>query len=362
MDDRIIADKKDNVNVESIKNAANTAAMVEKAIDEGHIEDIPKQISELAESENGDGSKVQYVFKEKFEKKDIVLGIGCLVIAICAIYEGIIGLSTMIFSKEYLLFGILCFFASVIILMVNIYIIKKQYEQAKYIQRYNRYIEALKYGNVEIIEDLSAFSHIDQEKIVSDLQTAIKRKMIPQGHFGTNHIIFFITDDAYNKYIERQADYDRYYKKYLEDRIREKSRTQEIENIIKIGNDYVDKIHKSNDVIKDKVMSQKLDRMENVVSVIFHEVDLNPEQADKLGLFLDYYLPTTEKLLESYMDIDEKKIERQSLKKTKLDIENAIDTINDTFEGILDKFYKEQELDIASDISSMKIIMKQEGV
>ena len=61
-------------------------------------------------------------------------------------------------------------------------------------------------------------------------------------------------------------------------------------------------------------------------------------------------------------DIDEKQIKGKSLEKTKKDIEGAIDKIIDSFEGLLDKFYQEKELDIATDISAMEILMKQDGL
>ena len=47
---------------------------------------------------------------------------------------------------------------------------------------------------------------------------------------------------------------------------------------------------------------------------------------------------------------------------TKKDIEGAIDKIIDSFEGLLDKFYQEKELDIATDISAMEVLMKQDGL
>ena len=144
--------------------------------------------------------------------------------------------------------------------------------------------------------------------------------------------------------------------------MRMKERTKEIQDILKQGQGYVDKIHESNVIIKDKIISQKLDRMENVVSMIFHEVDINPQHAEKLGMFMNYYLPTTEKLLEAYMEIDEKKIKRKSLERTKKDIEGAIDKLIESFEGLLDKFYQEKELDISTDISAMEILMKQDGL
>ena len=141
-----------------------------------------------------------------------------------------------------------------------------------------------------------------------------------------------------------------------------KERSKEMENILSRGQQYVDKIHESNDIIKDKIISQKLDRMEKVVSMIFHEVDINPAKSDQLGMFMNYYLPTTEKLLEAYIEIDEKQVKGKTLEKTRKDIEGAIDKIIDSFEGILDKFYQEQDMDISSDISAMEIIMKQEGL
>ena len=104
----------------------------------------------------------------------------------------------------------------------------------------------------------------------------------------------------------------------------------------------------------------KLAQMEKIVATILREVDLNPEQSGKLGMFLNYYLPTTEKLLNAYIDINEKEIEGTSIKNAKRDIEHAIDMLIVSFEGILNQFYEEQELDIASDIATMELLIKQE--
>ena len=141
-----------------------------------------------------------------------------------------------------------------------------------------------------------------------------------------------------------------------------KTRTKETEEILEQGREYVQKIRDCNDIIKDKSISDKLDRMEKVVSAIFHEVDINPAQSNKLGVFIGYYLPTTEKLLESYIDIDEKKVKGRALQNAQRDISNALDSINDAFESLLERFFEEQELDVASDISAMETIMTQEGL
>ena len=77
---------------------------------------------------------------------------------------------------------------------------------------------------------------------------------------------------------------------------------------------------------------------------------------------MNYYLPTTEKLLETYIEIGGKKIRGKSLNRTKKDIETALDKINESFDNLLDQFYEDRELDIRSDISTMEVLMKQDGL
>ena len=50
------------------------------------------------------------------------------------------------------------------------------------------------------------------------------------------------------------------------------------------------------------------------------------------------------------------------MKKSKKDIAEAFDKLIVSFDSILDKFYQAKELDIASDISTMEILMKQENL
>ena len=98
------------------------------------------------------------------------------------------------------------------------------------------------------------------------------------------------------------------------------------------------------------------------MAAIFHEVDINPSQARNLGMFIDYYLPTTKKLLETYVDIDTKKVKGKNIRKTQAEIVDALDTINESFETLLERFYDEKQMDISSDIAVMGTMMKQEGL
>ena len=76
---------------------------------------------------------------------------------------------------------------------------------------------------------------------------------------------------------------------------------------------------------------------------------------------LSYYLPTTQKLLEAYRDLDKQNVEVKNISDTKREIETTVDTINRAFEGFLDELFRDHAWDIQSDISVLNTMLKQDG-
>ena len=76
---------------------------------------------------------------------------------------------------------------------------------------------------------------------------------------------------------------------------------------------------------------------------------------------LNYYLPTTQKLLEAYRDLEKQNVEVSNISKTKKEIEAAVDTINLAFEKFLDELFREKAWDIQTDISVLNTMLKQDG-
>ena len=77
---------------------------------------------------------------------------------------------------------------------------------------------------------------------------------------------------------------------------------------------------------------------------------------------MDYYLPTTMKLLNAYEELDKQDMEGENISSAKQEIENTLDTINTAFENLLDSFYKETAWDVSTDISVLKTMLAQEGL
>ena len=136
----------------------------------------------------------------------------------------------------------------------------------------------------------------------------------------------------------------------------------EVRELLKNGEAYIQRIHEANDKIPDEGISDKLYRMERIVTRIFAEVRKDPSLAGNLNMFMDYYLPTTIKLVEAYESMDQQDIPGENIRSAKAEISDSLDTINDAFEKLLDSFFADTAMDVSTDISVMKTMMKQEGL
>ncbi len=119
-------------------------------------------------------------------------------------------------------------------------------------------------------------------------------------------------------------------------------------------------IRRANDRIDDADLSAKIDRLEQVTGRIFRFIEANPAAADKATTFLNYYLPTTQKLLDSYADFEEAGISGENLDKAKERIEQTMDSIISGFEHQLDELYRETAMDIDSDIRVMETMLRRD--
>ncbi len=339
--------------------AEQVANVVVAGLEKENYSGMNKQLATIV---HDDGSREVYVFDHPGVIGIFVATATFVMLSIVYAYFIFIGVGASIFSTRYMLIGTTGIGVSLVVLLLNILLIMRFVSTIKYKNRFDVYNEILRFSSIEILDDLAGYSKQKELTIVRDLERAVKHKLIPQGHFSRDNLVFMVSDEIYDKYMQKPAVYDRYFKNQIEERKRMKSRTNAMNQIMDKGNKYIEKIHDFGSIIKEKSVSRKLEKMETIVSMIFHEIDINPSQAHSLGMFLNYYLPTTEKLLDAYASIGEKQIKGKNLSKAKKEIEEALDTIVCAFEGILEKLYEEHEMDIASDIAAMEIMMKQEGL
>ena len=125
---------------------------------------------------------------------------------------------------------------------------------------------------------------------------------------------------------------------------------------------YVEQIRQADVDIDDEVMSEKIRRMQTITAAIFKEVEDHPEKRSQIDRFMNYYLPTTLKLLDSYARIEDRGVTGENTAKAKADIERIADTLVAGYETQLDKLYRAEAMDIAGDVSVIENMLKRDGL
>ena len=305
--------------------------------------------------------KIEYVFNNSGVFGSIIALVLTVVNTLLFLYFLFIGTATIVLSKDFFSIGMVVAIVSIVFLALNIALIIRLTGHIKYKIRYNAYKEIIGFKNMNFVEDIALCSKQNKTIVIKDLSKAIKQKLIPQGHFTNNNLVFMVSDKVYDKYIEKSAVYDRYFQEQLENRQRTQARTKRTNQIMETGEQYIKKLNHFKVMVKDKTVSKKIEHIENIAGMIFHEIDVNSSTVNSLGVFLNYYLPTTEKLLDTYISITEKKIDVPNLTKAKKEIENSFSIIIHTYESILEKIYEENEMNIKSEIEAKEIVMQKES-
>ena len=101
--------------------------------------------------------------------------------------------------------------------------------------------------------------------------------------------------------------------------------------------------------------------MERASADIFRYIADHPEKAPQIRKFMNYYLPTTLKLLGSYQRLSAQNVKGENITSTLFNIAGMMHTVADAFEKQLDALYAEEAMDISADITVFETLLKQEG-
>ena len=124
----------------------------------------------------------------------------------------------------------------------------------------------------------------------------------------------------------------------------------------------VSEMRRLNDAIQDEKISAQIDHLEEITGKILDQVIQQPKKQSQIRRFLDYYLPTTLKLLNAYDRMDSAGVSGSNIDTTKEKVERMLDTICTAFDRQLDALFGEEALDISTDITVMENLLAQEGL
>ena len=124
----------------------------------------------------------------------------------------------------------------------------------------------------------------------------------------------------------------------------------------------VSEMRRLNASIPGEKISAQIDHLEKATRKIISYVVDHPEKLSQIRRFMDYYLPTTLKLLNAYDRMGQTGIEGENIAGTRSRIDAVMETLVSAYDRQLDALFADEALDIATDITVMENLLKQEGL
>lgn len=136
----------------------------------------------------------------------------------------------------------------------------------------------------------------------------------------------------------------------------------ELDKMLKDGKLAISEMKRLDENIADPGISADIVRLEQISARIFEEVKRDPKKLPQIRRFMDYYLPTTLKLLNSYDRMSAAGVSGENIDATLAKVEGMMRTIVAAFEKQLDALYGAEALDISTDITVLETMMAREGL
>ena len=229
------------------------------------------------------------------------------------------------------------------------------------VKRYRNYISGLKGRNYCNIKELASQSGKSVHFVIKDLRKMIDKGWFRQGHFNHDKTCLIVSHETFREYeaLER--------KKAEQQRIQSQETSADetmdkLGQVICEGEQYLRKIQYCGQSISEREISAKISHMELLIRKIFDRVKEDPNSLESISKLMDYYLPITVKLLEAYQQLCRQPVQGENIRNSKLEIEQALDTLNHAFEQILDHLFEDVAWDVSSDISVLETMLAQEGL
>jgi hypothetical protein len=128
------------------------------------------------------------------------------------------------------------------------------------------------------------------------------------------------------------------------------------------GRELLKEIKGANGRINHPVLSAKITALEEICMQMFKEVQRSPRKAPVIRRALDYYLPVVLKMLNTYDNMESQTVQGGTVLTAMGKIEGIMDTVLEAFRNQLDGLYKDEALDISTDITVLQGMLAQEGL
>ncbi len=229
--------------------------------------------------------------------------------------------------------------------------------------RLRRYYEFFATKNVVTLVELSEATGRSVLGVRKDLRKGIAKKLVRDVRMDVGETCMIRGEEAYRQYLETEKNRLAREKEEEERKILlEDPKEATMESFKREGRAMIGKIKAANEALPGAEISEKLQAVEDNAAKIIKYVEGHPSKLPDTRKFMDYYLPTTLKLVEKYRYYEEQDVQVRSVKEARVEIEKALDNINVAFKNLLNSLYQEDTLDVSTDIKVLETMLAQEGL
>lgn len=133
------------------------------------------------------------------------------------------------------------------------------------------------------------------------------------------------------------------------------------DKVISKGQEMLLTIKKENAIIPDETLSRQMDTLSEKCEQIFRTVSETPAKAPQVRKFMDYYLPTTLKMLANYRTMQQRGVSPAEMSQARDTTVRGMNMILTACQKQIDNLHRENMLDISTDIDVLEQMLKRDG-
>lgn len=235
-------------------------------------------------------------------------------------------------------------------------------------KRFSNYVKAIGTKDSIELDDLAYQAGRSEKDVEKDVGKMIDKDLFLQAHLDGDEDILFLTDDAYDNYrTYRQQAEEKQAREQLRQqaarkRAHERPLTAEEQARLDEGRALLQQIDARIPDLGAETAEKKANAIHAVVESILNRAEQDPDVIEDLDQLMDYYLPLTVKLLDTYAELAEQPIQSQSIGTSRQEIENTLDTLVGAFAKLHDSLFHDMTWDVSTDISVLNAMLAQEGL
>ena len=227
--------------------------------------------------------------------------------------------------------------------------------------RFKKYVQTLNGETFVKMSDLAAAINKTEAYVEKDLQAMLLKNWFRQGFIVNDGKTLIVSRETFDAYRAAQEVVDTRIMQEAQPQRYEKL-PEEAQAIVRKGELVLAQVSANKVLVANLEMRQKLSSLGATLEKIFKRVEEQPEVAPLMQKMMSYYLPTTLKLVDAYVELEKQEISGMNIEAAKTEIEATLITLSSAYEKLLDDLFADVMLDVSTDISVLNTMLKQDGL